>query len=196
MSLLQLSVVLIAVMCVLNAIGVIALIRQVGLLHLRIKPVPAMEHELGPAKGFPLVLPAELSSLATRLAARYVVAFVSPTCRVCGPLVPILGHLNRSLPGDMGLLLVLDASEERATEYLTGKGVRLPFVANSTAFTTNQVPGAPWALITDSDGVVLAGGAVNTLEQIELLIDSADKTTVQPDSAPAVGALQIHHAEA
>ena len=48
MSILQLSVILLGIICVLNTIAVVALIRQVGILHLRIQPVAGLSGAGGP----------------------------------------------------------------------------------------------------------------------------------------------------
>jgi hypothetical protein len=55
---LELAVILIGVLSVLTAVAVVALIRQVGVLHLRIQPVAGVTGAGGPPYGARLELPA------------------------------------------------------------------------------------------------------------------------------------------
>jgi len=173
-------VILLGVLCVLNTVAVVALIRQVGVLHLRIQPVPGLTGAGGPAYGSELKLPAALSELARRDAARFLVGFVSPTCGVCGPLTAAFGRIAKSTDADTAVLLVIDASQRDASEYVRTKGVSfLPYIADSASFPDN-VPGSPWAVVTDGSGRVIVSGGVNTLENVEEILAQAEDLIANP----------------
>jgi hypothetical protein len=169
---LQLAVVFLGILCILNTIAVVALIRQVGILHLRIKPVAGLTGAGGPERGATLELPATLPELAQRDAQRFLVGFVSPTCAICGSLMTAFVHIARSAGPDTAVVLVIDASEPAAREYVRAKGATLPYLADSSVFAAN-VPGAPWAVVTDGSGTVIVAGGVNTLDNVEEMLAQA-----------------------
>ncbi len=187
MTILQVSVILVGILCVLNTVAVVALIRQVGVLHIRIAPVGGLTGAGGPAYGSQLQLPAALNKLTRTDAARYAVGFVSPTCGVCGPITSSFGRIAKSSRTDTAVLLVIDASEKDAREYMRTKGVTsLPYLADKTSFRDN-VPGAPWAVITDGSGKVIVSGGVNTLDNIEEMLDQADDLVANPPITDSQG---------
>lgn len=191
MSILQVSVILLGIICVVDTVAVVALIRQVGVLHIRLKPVAGLTGAGGPDYGSVLELPATPRALAGRDAARYVVGFVSPTCGICGPLTSAFGRVARSARADTAVVLVIDANEHGAREYMHAKGVSfLPYLADSESF-SNNVPGAPWAVVADGSGRVIVSGGVNTLDNIEEMLVEADSLIANPPvhGSPADNAL-------
>ena len=121
---------------------VLALYRQVGVLHLRLGPRGAFEHD-----GESLPLGAAVpGGLRTTL-----VVFTSETCPVCRQILPGL----RALASDHGIG-VLHAREE------DGEGRAL--------HDAYEVPGTPYAVFVGVDGTVRSKGAVNSLEQLEGLV--------------------------
>jgi len=121
---------------------VLALYRQVGVLHLRLGPRGALEHE---AEGLPLGEPAP-HGLAGKL-----VVFTSESCPICHQIVPGL----RALASDHALEVVHAHHED-----VHGRELEQQFL----------VPGTPFAVYVDVHGDVRAKGTVNTLEQLEGLI--------------------------
>ena len=145
--------ILLVVLCVV----VVALARQVGTLHLRLGPRGALEIDTeGPPLGEPLpsvdARAADGSSLVLGgPGRRRLVLFSSPTCIVCrevAPAVPAAAGAADLLPQ-----IVHDPDAERAFE----------------------VPGTPFVLVLDEMGIVRAKGTVNNLEQIEGLVDTANR---------------------
>ena len=125
---------------------VLSLYRQVGVLHLRIGPRGALEEEgEGPELGSTADHPAVPPGRAT------LVAFTSAGCPVCHQIVPGLRVLER----DPALAVVHAAYEEHG-----GRELHAAF----------DVPGTPYAVYLDADGVIRAKGTVNTLEQLESLV--------------------------
>ena len=145
--------VLLLVLCVV----VVALARQVGTLHLRMGPRGALEIDTeGPAIGEALppvdVLDADGAPLVLGGAgARRLVLFSSPTCMVCREVAPALPAAARA--GDLVPQVVHDPDAERVFE----------------------VPGTPFLLVLDELGIVRAKGTVNNLEQMEGLVDTAER---------------------
>jgi hypothetical protein len=185
---LELAAILIGMLSVVTAVAVVALIRQVGVLHLRIQPVAGVTGAGGPPYGARLELPAGLAELARRRAERFLVGFLSPTCGVCGPLTGAFGRIARTAGADTAVLLVIDASQPEADDYVRARGVGfLPYVADPASFAAN-VPGAPWAIVTDESGKVIVSGGVNTLDHIEEMLSQADHLITNPPPPPAAAA--------
>ena len=126
------------------ALAVLALYRQVGVLSLRVGPRAALELEdEGPPLGQPAPLLPELSRRGSEL-----VAFVSLDCRMCIEILPGLRALAREgVP-------VHWVREDKDGDVVERWGV----------------PGTPF-VVHLIDGVVRAKGLVNTLEQIDWVID-------------------------
>jgi hypothetical protein len=145
------------VLLVVLGIVVVALARQVGTLHLRLGPRGALEIDTeGPTLGE--VLPrveargADGTSLLVGGAGgRRLVMFSSPTCIVCREVAPAVPAAARS--ADLVPQIVHDPDAER----------------------TFDVPGTPFLMVLDELGIVRAKGTVNNLEQVEGLVDSADR---------------------
>jgi hypothetical protein len=124
---------------------VFALYRQVGVLTLRIGPrVPFELAEEGPELG--QSAPA-LDGLRGRRSE--VVFFFSSTCRICRQLSAGVAALARQ---GLSVRVVEEEQEE-------------------DAFARWNVPGTPF-VVHLVDGVVAAKGTVNTLEELELLLDT------------------------
>ena len=145
--------VLLVVLCVV----VVALARQVGTLHLRLGPRGALEIDTeGPALG-EVLPPVEArdadggSLILGGAGGRRLVLFSSPTCIICREVAPAMPAAARS--ADFVPQIVHDPDAER----------------------TFEVPGTPFLLVLDELGIVRAKGTVNTLEQVEGLVDTADR---------------------
>ncbi len=150
---LGLGLIVALVACAGLAVAVLALAREVGMLRLRLGPASALEipHE-GPELGrrVPLVdrfpgLPAEGVGLAV---------FASEACHVCRGLAPAIA----SLGGEQDLNVeVFDESFD------------------SDVWEEYAIPGSPYAIALDADGIVLAKGTFNNLAQLESVVGTASR---------------------
>jgi methylamine utilization protein MauE/thioredoxin family protein len=124
------------------ALLVFALYRQVGVLHMRVAPTGAFEHD---AESIPLGGPAPAATAGS------LVVFTSVSCPICAQLVHGLGALqsDHAVP-------VVHARDDDPV----GSELHREF----------GIPGTPYAVYVDGEGLVRAKGAVNTLEQLEGLV--------------------------
>jgi hypothetical protein len=147
------QLILLLVLCVV----VVALARQVGTLHLRLGPRGALEIDTeGPTLGEVLPPVEARSADGTPVVlggsgSRRLVMFSSPTCIVCREVAPAIPAAARSAA--LVPQIVHDPEAEQVLD----------------------VPGTPFLLVLDELGVVRAKGTVNTLEQVEGLVDTADR---------------------
>jgi hypothetical protein len=139
------------------ALIVVALARQVGTLHLRLGPRGALEidtegPELGEAPPPSNARSSDGSDIVVGgPGSRRLVLFSSPTCIVCrevAPSIPASASASGLVP-----MVLHDPAAERDW----------------------NVPGTPYLVVLDELGVVRAKGTVNNLEQVEGLIDSAER---------------------
>ena len=166
-------ILLLSIIVALDTVAVVALVRQIGLLHLRLAPVPALQGD-GPEPGSDLQLgPAAQKVLERKSVDRLIVGFISPTCSLCAPLVPAFNTLARSLSSTEDVILLTDADEIRTREYAGSKRIAVPILSDPDAFKGNRIPGAPFVVVADGARKCLAAGGVNTLEQVELLLEEA-----------------------
>jgi methylamine dehydrogenase accessory protein MauD len=165
--------ILVALLCV----TVVALARQIGTLHLRLGPRGALEvDDEGPPLGEALD-PVPLTDVRARpvtLAARgerQLLLFVSPGCSTCHQVLPALpavaGH------GEIAPYVLCDGDREDAELLARERRPRAPVVPAGRLAKELELPGAPFALVLDEQGVVRAKGTVNDLEQMEGLTDTA-----------------------
>lgn len=176
---------LLVVVVGLEALALLAVMRQVGVLSMRIKPVPALEDdESGPEIGTtlpeisldPTPRTAAFGDAAPFSAGKYsVLLFVAPTCRVCKPLLRPLERLQRHRP-DAAMYLLADVDGGRADEYAERARVELPFYVAPSLLERWNVTGTPFVVVADDERRVLRAGVANTIEQVEFLLDAAAGT--------------------
>lgn len=165
------------VVVLLLVIAVLALARQVGVLHERIAPVGALAMGRGPQPG----------EAAPRLTARtladgslsiggpltpgvmQLLFFVAPTCPVCKNLLPTAKAFAQTESLDLILVGDGDDAEHRAMAERFGvsqeRFVNAPEVGR--AF---QVGKLPYAVLISELGIIVAQGLVNTREHLESLV--------------------------
>ena len=163
---------------------VVALARQVGVLHLRLAPHGALEEDdEGPPLGEP-VPPVESHDVDGRPvtiggAGGQLVLFVSPDCSLCRTVLPSLPVAARQ--ASLRPAVVVDASVPgEAANRLARNGI--PVVPDPPLAHTFRIPGTPYAVAIDSGGVVRAKGTVNNLEQMEGLVETARRRLVDARS--------------
>lgn len=165
--------VLVLVLCLV----VVALARQIGTLHMRLGPVGALEmDDEGPELGSPAIsIPtSDMSGEPVVIgAASQLLMFVSPGCHVCEQVLPSVGAVAKS--GKLAPFVVTDVDAEETVLTFKNKKVAAPVVPGVAIAQSYEVPGTPYVVITDTAGAVAAKGTVNNLEQVEGLIDSAQR---------------------
>jgi hypothetical protein len=159
----------------LNSVVIVALARQVGVLHLRLKPLPTTRVAYGPSIGAPIALDG-FQDAVPRGAERIVLGFISPNCGSCTALLPAFRALAAELPANERMVLASDVEEDRVRAYLAEHRVVLPVLTDANALRGNSVPGTPFVAVTDARGRVMAAGTVQNLEQVEFLLDQGRET--------------------
>ena len=171
------SYVVLWVLVVALSLLVLALARQIGVLHLRLGPRGALEID---EEGPPLGEAPEAVDAHTLDGADVTVGgpgepqllfFVSPGCPVCRQVLPSLAPAARA--ARMKPIAIVDVEGHAARDAYGHSSPGVPVVAAPDLAEAYGVPGTPYAVVLDAIGVVRAKGTVNTLEQIEGLVDTA-----------------------
>jgi methylamine dehydrogenase accessory protein MauD len=160
---------------------VLALTRQLGVLHERIAPVGALMMNKGLAVGEPA--PAlevqDLAGARLRLGAprsdgkSTLLLFVSPTCPVCKSLLPIVQSSGKDERGWLDIILASDGDPNEHREYVRANGLgNVPYVVSAPLGLTYQVSRLPFAALLDEAGVLRARGLVNSREHLESLFEA------------------------
>lgn len=171
------SYVVLWVLVIALSLLVLALARQIGVLHMRLGPRGALEvDDEGPPLG-EAPEPLEARTLDGHDLTvggpgdPQLLLFVSPGCPVCKQVLPSLSPAARA--SRMSPIAIVDVEEAPARAAYIHSNPGVPVVASPETATHYDVPGTPYAVILDAIGVVRAKGTVNSLEQIEGLVDTA-----------------------
>ena len=176
------------ILVVVLSLLVLALSRQVGILHERVAPAGALMPTNGPKVG-ELTQEISLKSIhdealiiggaSTGNLASFIL-FISPTCPVCKSLVPTAKSLVNSESNRMQLLFASDGDAlEQHQRY--AKDLDLgdyPYVLSEALGRAFEVSKLPFAVLIGADGILKGKGLVNTREHMESLIESMDSGVV------------------
>jgi hypothetical protein len=135
------------------AVALLALAREVGMLRLQLGTQGALEIAgEGPEVG---TRPADLSERIGLNGADFGLAvFISEGCHICQTLVPAIDNVAK------------DPRVAVAT---------FDEVAEAELWRNLEIPGSPFALTLDREGIVLAKGSFNNLAQLESLLATAER---------------------
>jgi methylamine dehydrogenase accessory protein MauD len=153
-------------------------VRQIGVLHERVRPAGALALSAGPAVGAaaPQLEVTDLGGAVHAIGHAApdgrdtLLFFLSPTCPVCKALLPALASLGR----DAGLRVVLasdgDAAEHAA--FVARERIALPYLSSAPLGLAYRVGKLPWAVLIDAAGIVRAQGLVNSREHLDSLLEA------------------------
>jgi methylamine dehydrogenase accessory protein MauD len=160
--------------------AVLALARQVGVLHERLTPIGALalDHGLRVGEAAPLLHLRALSGDTVTVAApgrRQMLFFLSPTCPVCKKLLPALRSLAAAERGALDVVLASDGQEAEHRAFWQREKLALPYVLSTELGLKFQIGKLPYAVLIGADGRVRAKGLVNSREQIESLLEAEER---------------------
>lgn len=160
---------------------VLALTRQLGVLHERITPVGALMLNKGLTVGerAPTVEVQDLAGGNLSVGAprsdgkSTLLLFVSPTCPVCKSLLPIVKSSGKDERNWLDIILASDGNPDEQREYVRANGLgNVPYVVSAPLGMTYQVSRLPFAALLDEAGVLRARGLVNSREHLESLFEA------------------------
>jgi methylamine dehydrogenase accessory protein MauD len=163
------------------ALALLAVVRQLGVLHERIAPVGALMlakglkvGELAPEvlahdlKGLPLTVgKARTDERAT------LIMFVSPTCPVCKALLPVLKSSLGAEKDWLDIVLASDGEMAAQREFVAAQRLdHFSYIVSAPLGISYQVSRLPFAVLIDAQGILRARGIVNSREHLESLFEA------------------------
>ncbi len=163
---------------------VLALVRQVGVLHERVAPAGALIVQGSLAAGEPAPrLEVEtwsgeaLTVGAPDAAGRgTLLFFLSPTCPVCKTLLPVLDSVRAAEGASLRVVLASDGERDEHVDFVRENRLdRFAYVLSTALGLAYRVQKLPYAVLVDAGGVVRAAGLVNTREHLESLFEAEER---------------------
>ena len=163
------------------ALTVLALTRQIGLLHERISPVGALsaQSKIKVGDRAPELALIDIHDRPLQVGApskdgsRTLLFFLSPTCPVCETLLPTVERVARTEVPRVRVILASDGHIEEHRVFSAEKRIsHLPYVLSAPLGMAYGVAKLPYAVLIDDEGVVVAQGLVNTREHLESLFEA------------------------
>jgi len=172
------------ILVVILCIVVIALTRQIGLLHERIAPAGALAMSKGPKvgaqlpalsletlSGKPMDLSVGQSSGKSRL-----FFFLSTTCPVCKTLLPVLKSSQNAESKWLDIILTSDGKlEEHKKLVAKEKLEQFPYIVSEEFGRELQIGKLPYVVLANSEGQIRAHGLVNSREHIESIFEAHER---------------------
>ena len=158
---------------ILQTLFILALFRYVGLLLNRLPGQGPPVGKSAPRREV-VDIEGEKHVLGERSQRHQVLIFTSPTCPWCEKLAPDMAPFASTLGPEFQLLLVLadqtPAHEARAYAQRHGGGAPLTLAIAPELFESYAIPGTPYGLLIDKEGVVRSKGTTNTLTDLQTLV--------------------------
>ena len=181
MTALAVSNVVLWVLVLVLAAVVLALTRQLGVIHQRIAPAGALMLNRGLTVGeaAPVLELAALDGRSLRVGIARddgrstLLLFVSPSCPVCKSLLPAVKSSRRDERSWMDVILASDGDTAEQREFVRAQGLEgIPYVVSAALGLAYQVSRLPFAALLDERGVLRARGLVNSREHLESLFEA------------------------
>ncbi len=178
---LMLSNILLWIAVVALGVVLLALLRQVGILHDRIAPAGALVGSEEPRVGErgPILILEDWSGRPVRVGgdendgASTLLFFLSPTCPVCKELLPVVRRLRGEDGAGLRVVLASDGAREEHLEFVERERLEeATYVLSGVLGRSYQVGRLPYAVLLDAAGFVRARGLVNSREHLESLFEA------------------------
>ena len=162
-------------------VALLAVVRQLGVLHERIAPAGALMLAKGLKVGEPApqITVQDLEGRSLTLGAARpderatLLMFVSPTCPVCKALLPVLKSSLASERDWLDIVLASDGDGAGQREFVQSQRLgSFPYVVSAQLGISYQVSRLPFAALIDAQGVLRARGIVNSREHLESLFEA------------------------
>jgi methylamine dehydrogenase accessory protein MauD len=159
----------------------LALTRQLGVLHERIAPAGALMINRGPAIGeaVPALEVVDLAGHALRIGAARadgrstLILFVSPTCPVCKALLPVVTSSRAQERDWLEVVLASDGEPAEHRQFVQQHQLQdCSYVLSPALGLSFQVNRLPFAALIDQAGILRARGLVNSREHLESLFEA------------------------
>ena len=167
------------------ALAVLALARQVGVLHMRVAPAGALTPAKGPAAGemTPKLNVTAMDGTSLTIGGllekghKQLLLFVSPHCPICKELIPVAQNFAKR--EDVDILFMGDDAPGDIAAMMAKMGIDGgSFVNDPSTGRAFHIDKLPNAVLIGEDGKILSKGLVNSREHLESLVISHEMGVV------------------
>src|SRR5690606_17991566 len=164
-------------------VAVVALARQVGVLHERVAPAGALlmaggarTGEAAPELRLKSIRGDDVRIGGKRDARRHTLLFfLAPSCPVCKTLLPTLRSARKSESGWLDIVLASDGEMQEQLKFVESENLDVfPYVVSRDLGVSYRVGKLPYAYLIDDQGVLRTGGLVNSREHLESLFNAKE----------------------
>lgn len=161
------------------AVLVLALTRQIGVLHGRLAPAGAlaMNATLNVGDKVPVQTHTNLNGADVTLGAtnedgvNSLLFFLAPNCPVCKTLIPALKSLQKSEEGALEIIFASDGDEVLQNLLIKDEKLQsFPYILSEALGRQMGVSKLPYGVLIGADGIVKSYGLVNTREHLDSLL--------------------------
>ncbi len=166
------------------ALVVLALARQIGVLHERVAPAGALMVSGGPKVG-ERIEPMHLTDIAGRelvlaepndRGLSTLILFVSPTCPVCKTLLPVIRSAAAAEKRWLRIVLASDGELGEQRRYVEEQALgSFPYVVSTELGIRFQVGKLPFVVLIDEAGVLRGKGLINSREHLESVFEARER---------------------
>lgn len=160
---------------------VLALVRQIGILHQRVAPAGALtisqgvrpgevapELSLQTLDGTPITVGGSRADGRSTL-----LVFISPDCPVCAELVPAVRAIASQEARWLSVVFASDGVSSQHAIFRRQKGLsQFPYVVSMQLGLAFQIGKLPFAVLLDESGRLVAQGLTNSREHVESLFEA------------------------
>jgi len=166
------------------AIAVLALARQIGILHQRLPQAGALKLGTGPVVGeaAPVVAASDFTGEPLRIGgpdpsnADTLLVFVSPSCPVCKTLLPALRSIRRREQPRVRVVLASDGPRLEHADFIAVEHLgEFTYVLSEALGIAYGAGRLPHAVLIDGAGIVRASGLVNSREHLDSLFEARER---------------------
>lgn len=170
------GIILLAVASLAFFVLLLALIRELGIILVRLGPVYAKPTKEGPQIG-ERVEPLEIADLSGKTHyirptkfQQQLLVFVAPGCPVCSELLPGLRTLAADYR-DRAIVFAISSSERTPEDFDYAKKLQpfVSYICSPDLHHQFSVDGSPYAILLNADNEVTAKGIANNLQHLESL---------------------------
>ncbi|MCX2689110.1 methylamine dehydrogenase accessory protein MauD [Pseudomonas sp. DCB_AW] len=197
MQLLIASNILLWLLLIAVAFTVMALVRQIGVLHGRIAPAGALMVDKGVTVNDPApqVTAADRHGRPVNIGYRsersQLLFFLAPGCPVCKSLLPAIKSIAKDNSGELDVIYVSDGDFAEQQALIDANDLQqATYVVGPEIGMTYQIGKLPYAVLIDQAGTLRAKGLVNSREHLDSLFE-----TVHLGSASLQQYLHSNHAQ-
>jgi methylamine dehydrogenase accessory protein MauD len=160
----------------------IALARQIGLIHERLGPAGARTMNPGPSIG--TLAPAfdtqdflgRQVTVGVEQGKRTLLLFISTGCSICETILPSLKATARTEKDNLEVILVAPKSDvSHINEYIKANELSsIPLIVSDELAEAYKISMAPYGVIVNRSGEVRAKGLINNLAHLESLLNAEE----------------------